>query len=144
MLPHCPTTSSPVTNILVDPLAFLLLNGAAPPPHWFGELSANTSIPSSSLSTSVPFSYTAADWLFTSAPGLFGLVSGWALPTGEVLLRLLLLPLSPGVFMCLVLAVMVICSMKWVRESGNFEVRLSVTKDVRRMSCSKVMVPYSS
>jgi hypothetical protein len=57
--------------------------------------------------------YTATDWLFTAAPGIFGLVPGWAYPT--------------GVCLWVILAIMVICSMKWVRESGNFEVSRSAS-----------------
>ena len=50
----------------------------------------------------------------TSTPGVFGLVAGMANPTGVVLL--------------LVLSIMVICSMKWVRKSGNFEVRIKMAQ----------------
>ena len=114
-------------------MAFLVLNGISPPPHW----GVNNSVPqqdqagnvpssplvvsqdapvglylasSVNVSFNIPASYSAADWLLTSTPGLFGLVPGWANPT--------------GVFLLLVLSVMVICSMKWVRKSGNFEVRM--------------------
>ncbi len=52
--------------------------------------------------------YTAWDWLFTSKPGLFGLMGGWANPTGVALI--------------LVLTVMVICSLPCIRRSGHFEV----------------------
>ena len=122
-----------VINVLVDPVAFLVLNGISPPPHWDVNNSVSQqdragNVPSSPLVVSreapvglylassvnvsfdIPSSYTAADWLLTSTPGLFGLVPGWANPT--------------GVFLLLVLSVMVICSMKWVRKSGNFEVRM--------------------
>ena len=117
-------------NLLVDPLAFLLVNGAHPPAHWwvenlinlimiiithaqffdlgsllvvaitfayklnltirrYGSLPNSTFPPnltSNSSLGSLPYtSYTAADWLFTSNPGVFGLIPGWALPTGLVL-----------------------------------------------------------
>ena len=49
-----------------------------------------------------------ADWILTSRPGIFGLVSGVACPTGVVLI--------------LVLTVMVILSMPFVRRSGLFQV----------------------
>lgn len=52
--------------------------------------------------------FTTAEWLFTSRPGLFGLVSGWANPTGFLL--------------CIVLSIMVICSQPFVRRRGSFEV----------------------
>jgi len=120
-----------VINVLVDPVAFLVLNGISPPPHWGVNNSVSQqdqagNVPSSPLvvsqdapvglylassvnvSYNIPTSYSAAEWLLTSTPGLFGLVSGWANPTGVILL--------------LVLSVMVICSMKWVRKSGNFEI----------------------
>ena len=112
-----------MVNVLEDPLAFLLLNGASPPPHWYGT-DPNTSLPTNSSLLPVN-SYTAADWLFTSSPGIFGLVAGWALPT--------------GVGLWIVLGIMVICSMKWVRESGNFEVSLTSTL---AMETSKL--PYYS
>ena len=53
-------------------------------------------------------SYTWADWVFTAAPGYFGLVAGAAFPTGVILVVILL--------------VMTVCSMKWVRKGGYFEV----------------------
>ncbi len=46
--------------------------------------------------------------LFTSKPGLFGLMGGAANPTGVALV--------------VILAVMVVCSMKWMRKGGYFEV----------------------
>jgi len=52
--------------------------------------------------------FSAAEWLFTSRPGVFGLVPGWAFPT--------------GICLWIILSIMVLCSMRWVRESGNFEV----------------------
>ena len=60
------------------------------------------------LPPSVPESYTAATWLLTGQPGLFGLVGGLAYPTGVALV--------------VVLTIIIVCSMKWVRKSGNFEV----------------------
>ena len=108
-----------MTNLLVDPVAFLLLNNIQPPEHWdvnithvpamsplsvvMGDQVTDYSVTSDKVS-----SWSAHHWLLTSSPGLFGLVAGAANPTGIVLL--------------LVLAVMAICSMKWVRKSGNFEV----------------------
>ena len=44
-----------------------------------------------------------------SGPQYFGLIPGWANPTGVALL--------------VILVVMVVCSMKWVRKGGYFEVR---------------------
>ena len=93
-----------VVNLLVDPLLFLQLNNIPPPPHW----------PTTNLTTTpedLPDSpqWTAWDWLMTSSPGVFGLVAGLANPTGVVLL--------------FILGIMAVCSMKWVRKSGNFEVR---------------------
>ena len=116
--------------MLVDPVAFLVLNGLSPPPHWGINTThhppPDTSSPplvissdapvgmylasSLNISFTIPASYTPAEWLLTSRPGMFGLVAGWANPTGVILL--------------LVLTVMVVCSMKWVRKSGNFEVRM--------------------
>jgi predicted ferric reductase len=47
-----------------------------------------------------------SDWMFTSQPGIFGLVGGYANPTGVALI--------------IILTVMVICSMSFVRRSGYF------------------------
>eukprot|EP00090_Calanus_glacialis_P005272 TRINITY_DN14088_c0_g1_i1.p1 TRINITY_DN14088_c0_g1~~TRINITY_DN14088_c0_g1_i1.p1 ORF type:complete len:1071 (+),score=285.92 TRINITY_DN14088_c0_g1_i1:327-3215(+) len=47
-----------------------------------------------------------SDWIFTSQPGVFGLVGGYANPTGVALI--------------IILTVMVICSMSFVRRSGYF------------------------
>lgn len=52
--------------------------------------------------------YSVAEWLFTDRPGLFGLVPGWANPTGFLL--------------CIALGVMVLCSQPFVRRRGSFEV----------------------
>ena len=97
-----------VINLLVDPVSFLVLNNIPPPQHW--ALNTSQSDPTSDPATESPawVEWTAWDWLMTSNPGLFGLVAGMANPTGIVLL--------------IVLGVMFVCSMKWVRKSGNFEV----------------------
>jgi len=103
-----------VMNVLVDPLAFLLLNRALPPLHWYGgppnaTFSSNLTSSTSNLMSSLPHAtFSAAEWLFTSRPGVFGLVPGWAFPT--------------GICLWIILSIMVLCSMRWVRESGNFEV----------------------
>lgn len=52
--------------------------------------------------------FTTAEWMFTAKPGLFGLIGGWANPTGYVLF--------------LILLVMFICSQAFVRRGGCFEV----------------------
>ena len=106
-------------------MAFLLLNNIEPPPHWHVNITHVSPVSplhvtrvTSNVTDSVTdftvthaseaSAWTASTWLLTSTPGLFGLVSGVSNPTGVVL--------------CVVLAVMFICSMKWVRKSGNFEV----------------------
>ena len=52
--------------------------------------------------------FTWVDWMLTAKPQYFGLVPGTAFPTGVGLLVILL--------------IMFICSMKWVRKGGYFEV----------------------
>lgn len=52
--------------------------------------------------------FTLAEFFFTSRPGLFGLIGGWANPTGILLI--------------LILMVMFICSLPFVRRGGSFEV----------------------
>ena len=53
-------------------------------------------------------SFTWKDWVLTTRPGYFGLIRGTAYPTGVAILVILL--------------IMYICSMKWVRKGGYFEV----------------------
>ena len=50
-----------------------------------------------------------AEWIVTSKPGLFGLVGGYANPTGVALI--------------VILTIMAICSLPFVRRSGRFEVK---------------------
>ena len=52
--------------------------------------------------------FTWVDWVLTTKPGYFGIIPGTANPTGVGLLVILL--------------IMYICSMKWVRKGGYFEV----------------------
>ncbi|XP_055921877.1 NADPH oxidase 5 isoform X2 [Eupeodes corollae] len=52
--------------------------------------------------------FTLTEWLLTSRPGLFGLVKGWANPTGCALIIILL--------------IMFVCSQPFVRRKGSFEV----------------------
>ncbi|XP_076766799.1 NADPH oxidase [Xylocopa sonorina] len=52
--------------------------------------------------------YTMAEWVLTDRPGLFGLVKGYANPTGVVLVILL--------------AIIMLCSMPCVRRGGCFEI----------------------
>lgn len=52
--------------------------------------------------------YTLPEWLFTTRPGLFGLIDGIANPTGFALI--------------IILTVMFICSQKFVRRGGCFEI----------------------
>lgn len=52
--------------------------------------------------------FTLSEWLLTARPGLFGLVGGWANPTGVSLL--------------FVLVVMFVCSQSFVRRRGSFKV----------------------
>ena len=77
-------------NVLNTPNEFLLANGIDPNEYVIGG------------------NLTAVDWLFTNRPHYFGLIPGWANPT--------------GVSVLVVLLVMSVCSMKWVRKGGYFEV----------------------
>ncbi|GAB0100610.1 uncharacterized protein DMENIID0001_166720 [Sergentomyia squamirostris] len=52
--------------------------------------------------------YTAATWIFTSTPGIFGLIPGYANPT--------------GICLVFILAIMFICSQPFVRRGGSFEI----------------------
>lgn len=52
--------------------------------------------------------FTLSEWFFTSRPGLFGLISGWANPTGFLLIT--------------ILTVMFVCSLPFVRRGGSFEI----------------------
>ena len=53
------------------------------------------------------------DWILTSNPGIFGIVGGSANIT--------------GVFLIIILTIMVLCSLPFVRKSGNFQVDLQYT-----------------
>ena len=53
-------------------------------------------------------SWTYSDWLFTTQPGVFGLVGGLANPTGVALIAILTL--------------MVFCSLSFVRRGGYFQI----------------------
>eukprot|EP00093_Oithona_nana_P010821 10821.XXX_543278_545086_1 [CDS] Oithona nana genome sequencing. len=77
-------------NVLYKPLKFLRANGIEP----------NEYVINSELSWT--------DWLFTIKPHYFGLVSGYAYPT--------------GVGLILVLLIMFLCSINKVRKSGHFEI----------------------
>jgi len=48
------------------------------------------------------------EFFFTSRPGLFGLIGGWANPTGFLLIAILM--------------IMFICSLPFVRRGGSFEI----------------------
>lgn len=52
--------------------------------------------------------FTLSEWYFTSRPGFYGFISGWANPTGFLLIA--------------VLMIMFICSLPFVRRGGSFEV----------------------
>jgi NADPH oxidase 5 len=52
--------------------------------------------------------FTLVEFFFTSRPGLFGLIGGWANPTGFLLITILM--------------IMFICSLPFVRRGGSFEV----------------------
>ncbi|KAL0099174.1 hypothetical protein PUN28_020033 [Cardiocondyla obscurior] len=52
--------------------------------------------------------YTMSEWLLTSRPRYFGLVAGIAFPTGLILI--------------IILAIMIVCSLPFVRRGGCFEI----------------------
>lgn len=56
--------------------------------------------------------YTMSEWLLTDHPGMFGLVNGYANPTGMILV--------------FILTIMTICSMRFVRRGGCFEVKTTL------------------
>ena len=85
-------------NMAVDPAGILAANGI--PLSVFNPPAAGEG------------DYGFSDWLFTASPGLFGTIGGWANPTGVALIVLLV--------------VIVVCSMKWVRKGGYFEVSLDL------------------
>ena len=70
--------------------------------------------------------FTSVDWLLTNKPHYFGLIEGWANPT--------------GVFLLVVLLVMYVCSMKWVRKGGYFEV--NIYKVLYKISCLFECIQY--
>ena len=76
--------------MLDTPVAFILANG----------MNVNDYISSQNL--------TVGEWLLTNKPHYFGLIPGWANPTGVILIAILF--------------VMCVCSMHWLRRGGYFEV----------------------
>lgn len=56
---------------------------------------------------------TYAEWIFTAQPGVFGLLPGWANPT--------------GVALCVVAVLMSIGALPQIRRRGHFEVRSDQT-----------------
>lgn len=62
--------------------------------------------------------YTIPEWIFTAKPGLFGLVGGWANPTGVILF--------------VIICIMFICSQAFVRRGGCFEVTASLTTSKKK------------
>jgi hypothetical protein len=78
-------------------------------PNPLGLLAANA-IPASAYNPPAlgDPQYSFSDWLFTSTPGLFGMVGGIANPTGVALM--------------IILTIIFISSMAWVRKGGYFEV----------------------
>ena len=118
------TISPAVINLVPDPVGFLVSNQIPldvfrPPSEAFmrlsggGESGVDDGVAGDVLSdgasdNDVLYYYTFDDWLLTARPGIFGTVSGWANPTGVVLVFIFL--------------IMFICSMKWVRKGGYFEV----------------------
>lgn len=52
--------------------------------------------------------YTMSEWMLTARPGVYGLMDGWANPT--------------GVLMAVILTVIFVCSQPFVRRGGSFEI----------------------
>ena len=52
--------------------------------------------------------YNLVDWMFTTKPGVFGLIGGYANPSGIALM--------------VIISIITICSMSFVRRTGNFQV----------------------
>ena len=75
-------------------------------------------------------SYSFADWLFTTKPGLYGIIHGIANPTGVALM--------------IVLTIMVISSMKWVRKGGYFEVSQTGLKSEAILSNARSSPPAAA
>ncbi len=80
-------------NVAPDPVNYLAKNGKRPDQTTFNPKEEGGA-------------YTYAEWMFTGKPGLFGLVPGWANPTGVVL--------------TIIMYVMLFTSLKCVRRGGFF------------------------
>ena len=59
--------------------------------------------------------WNAGEWLFTANPGVFGLVGGWANPTGFGLIA--------------IITIMTLCSLPFVRKGGKFEARIKIVSE---------------
>ena len=92
----------------MDPVAFLLLNNISPPSHWHVNITHVAPVSPVHVARAQPehvpgftvthsseaASWSASTWLLTTTPGMFGLVSGLANPTGVVLVIIILFLLS--------------------------------------------------
>ncbi len=82
-------------NVEPDPVNYLAKNGKRPDQTTFNPKEEGGS-------------YSYAEWMFTGKPGLFGLVPGWANPTGDVLM--------------LIMVTIFLTSLECMRRGGFFNV----------------------
>ncbi|XP_043227823.1 NADPH oxidase 5-like isoform X2 [Amphibalanus amphitrite] len=87
---------------------FIFIYSAVHTIAHFINFAVNVVPPDGALAILNEGNYTYAEWLLTMKPGQFGLVPGFANPSGVALMAILI--------------VMVICSQPFVRKKGNFEV----------------------
>jgi len=64
------------------------------------------------------------EWLFTTKPGQFGLIPGWANLTGWVLV--------------IIIIILAICSLPFVRKNGSFEVKCHNILHLLNFHCTVV------
>jgi hypothetical protein len=107
---NCLTCILLAINVVPDPEGFLnanLINLGAMNVDGTG-YKRPEGCPEIQTGTPCEHNYTMWEWLFTSKPGIWGLMGGWANPT--------------GVAMIICLTVMFVCSLPVIRRSGHFEV----------------------
>lgn len=100
-------------NVVDDPVKFVELNAGFfngteyhPPDGCYANKEGTAQICARTAGQKTGYSY--LEWILTWKPHVFGLIGGWANPTGVLLIS--------------ILTTMVICSMPFVRKRGHFEV----------------------
>ena len=103
------------------PSGCVITNNSSKCPEGFLNPQANVTYCQYCPDGADPWSY--YEWILTMKPGVFGLIHGFANPTGIALI--------------ICLSVMVLCSMPFVRRGGYFEVYMCTTFKCNKLYMNK-------